>query len=82
VVPNLPQEGVSPAEYEEKCPYCEGTGTCQYCNGEGKCWVCGGSGTIDDWEFFQKYKNTTQARKSPRMPQEKDAGDSTGAAEG
>jgi DnaJ-class molecular chaperone len=50
---SMPKESINPVEYDEKCPYCQGSGTCRYCEGSSKCWVCDGSGEIKDWSFLK-----------------------------
>ncbi|MBD3393810.1 MAG: hypothetical protein GF418_16900 [Chitinivibrionales bacterium] len=54
---SMPKEKFTTVEYEEKCPYCGGSGVCRYCEGSGKCWVCEGTGHIDHWNFFQRHKH-------------------------
>jgi RecJ-like exonuclease len=48
-------EKINSVTYEEKCPYCSGTGVCKYCDGKGKCRHCKGDGKIENWNFFEEY---------------------------
>lgn len=53
----LTREDISTVTIEEKCPYCNATGICRYCEGSGKCWACKGDGHVEDWNFFERYRN-------------------------
>lgn len=62
VSPDLEAEGIKASSYEEKCPYCGGTGQCRYCKGSGKCWACNGTGKVESWDFFEKYQELTKTK--------------------
>jgi hypothetical protein len=44
--------------YEEKCPFCKGSGVCRYCNGTGLCLACKGTGTVENRDFFNKFNQS------------------------
>ncbi len=48
---NLPDPTIKSVTYEEKCPYCKGSGKCRYCDGSGVCRTCGGTGEVENWDF-------------------------------
>jgi RecJ-like exonuclease len=69
--PVIAEENIGATSYEEKCPYCSGTGTCRYCRGKGICWACDGDGKVESWDFYEKYqeiigKKTSQATGQPQ----------------
>jgi hypothetical protein len=66
--PNIPSDGIAKASYEEKCPYCEGSGVCRYCKGSGICWACDGKGRVESWDFYDKYMKLTRSRKAAEEP--------------
>ena len=51
---NYPERGIERLEYEEKCPFCKGSGICRHCEGNGECWACNGKGKVKDWNFYEK----------------------------
>jgi RecJ-like exonuclease len=63
--PDIAEEGIQKASYEEKCPYCEGSGVCRYCKGSGKCWACDGTGKVTSWDFYEKYMKLTRGEQNP-----------------
>jgi len=58
----LASEDITTVTYNEKCPYCNGTGVCRYCEGSGKCWGCKGSGHVENWDFFEQYQRERQEK--------------------
>jgi RecJ-like exonuclease len=56
--PDIAEQNVKKASYEEQCPYCKGTGTCRYCNGSGSCRACTGKGTIENWDFYGRFRQS------------------------
>jgi RecJ-like exonuclease len=61
--PTIAEAGIKKTSYEEKCPYCKGTGVCRYCQGTGKCWACDGTGKVTSWDFYEKYQKLVGEKK-------------------
>ena len=73
VSPAIESEGIKRSSYEEKCPYCKGTGVCRYCEGSGKCWACEGSAQAGDWKFYERMKKMKESAVAAGAPAASDS---------